>query len=177
MKLGELLLKQALWYAQSNRYDLAYLTTYEEQVALMQLLEYYGFRNAGKNANGEFIYERDFSAFALKPQDNKSDFDLAREHYPRFVLRDNTPGFDIPIQEAYHDTLYPDLYRPRQLDLFGGSSRADRITRPGNTIRKVYPLPRPIETGTRGINLVFFTKVLRRTHLRRPSPLLGFWKV
>jgi len=62
VKLGELLLKQVLWYAQSNRYELAYLTTYEDQEALMELLEYYGFRNAGANANGEFIYERDFSA-------------------------------------------------------------------------------------------------------------------
>lgn len=156
VKLGELLLKQVLWYAQSNRYDLAYLTTYEEQAALMQLLEYYGFRNAGKNANGEFIYERDFSASALKPQDNKSDFDLAREHYPRFVLRDNTPGFGIPIQEAYHDTLYPDLYRPRQLDLFGGSSRADRITRPGNTIRKVYLCRAQSKLGPAGSILFFY---------------------
>ena len=38
VKLGELLLKQVLWYAQVNKYDLAYLTTFEDQVALMQLL-------------------------------------------------------------------------------------------------------------------------------------------
>lgn len=156
VKLGELLLKQVLWYAQSNRYDLAYLTTYEEQAALIQLLEYYGFRNAGKNSNGEFIYERDFSDSALKPQRNKSDFDLAREHYPRFVLHHDTPGFGIPIKEAYHDTLYPDLYRPRQLDLFGGSSRASGITRPGNTIRKVYLCRAQSKLGPAGSILFFY---------------------
>ncbi len=34
MKLGELLLKQVLWSAQSNGNDLAYLTTHEDQVSL-----------------------------------------------------------------------------------------------------------------------------------------------
>lgn len=157
VKLGELLLKQVLWYAQSNRYNLAYLTTYEDQDALMQLLEYYGFRNAGQNTNGEFIYERDFSAAALAPQAGKSDFDLAREHYPRFILRDYTRGFGIPIKEAYHDTLYPDLYHPRQPDLFGGASRADKITRPGNTIRKVYLCRAQSRLGPAG-SLLFFYK-------------------
>lgn len=157
VKLGELLLKQVLWYAQRNGYDLAYLTTYEDQVALMELLEYYGFRNAGENANGEYIYERDFSAIALLPRDDKTDFEQARENYPRFVLDDDTLGFGIPIQEGYHDTLYPDLYRPIQADLFGGASRAETITRPGNTIRKVYLCRAQSRLGPAG-SLLFFYK-------------------
>ncbi len=157
VKLGELLLKQVLWYAQRNGYGLAYLTTYKDQVALMELLEFYGFRNAGENANGEFIYERDFSAEALVSQDDKSDFEQARQHYPRFVLGDDTQGFGIPIQEGYHDTLYPDLYRPIQADLFGGASRAEVITRPGNTIRKVYLCRAQSQLGPAG-SLLFFYK-------------------
>ena len=43
VKLGELLLKQVFWFAQSNKYDLVYLSTYSEQEALTDLLEYYGF--------------------------------------------------------------------------------------------------------------------------------------
>lgn len=157
VKLGELLLKQVLWFAQRNGYDLAYLTTYEDQVALMELLEYYGFRNAGENAKGEYIYERDFSATALLPRDDKTDFEQARENYPRFVLKDDTLGFGIPIQEGYHDTLYPDLYRPIQADLFGGASRAETITRPGNTIRKVYLCRAQSRLGPAG-SLLFFYK-------------------
>lgn len=157
VKLGELLLKQVLWYAQSNKYDLAYLTTYAEQVALMQLLEYYGFRNAGRNPNGEYIYERKFSTLALTPQNDRSKFDLARENYPRFILGNDTLGFGIPIREAYHDTLYPDLHRPNQLDLFGSVSRAQRITRPGNTIRKVYLCRAQSKLGPAG-SLLFFYK-------------------
>lgn len=123
----------------------------------MELLEFYGFRNAGENANGEFIYERDFSAEALVSQDDKSDFEQARQHYPRFVLDDDTQGFGIPIQEGYHDTLYPDLYRPIQADLFGGASRAEVITRPGNTIRKVYLCRAQSQLGPAG-SLLFFYK-------------------
>ena len=123
----------------------------------MELLEYYGFRNAGKNANGEYIYERDFSAEALSSLDEKTDFEQARKNYPRFVFDDDTLGFGIPIQEGYHDTLYPDLYCPIQGDLFGGASQAERITRPGNTIRKVYLCRAQSKLGPAG-SLLFFYK-------------------
>lgn len=138
VKLGELLLKQVLWFAQTNGYDLAYLTTYEDQAALMSLLEYYGFENTGENANGEFIFERSFSSTAVVREEGRAGFELARTNYPRFLLDDGVRGFGIPIKEGYHDTLYPDLWNPRQADLFTGASHADRPARPGNTIRKVY---------------------------------------
>ncbi|MBD9528928.1 hypothetical protein IB235_19100 [Paracoccus sp. PAR01] len=73
------------------------------------------------------------------------------------MLSDDTLGFGIPIQEDYHDTLYPDLYRPIQPDLFGGASRADAITRPGNTIRKVYLCRAKSKLGPAG-SLLFFYK-------------------
>ena len=42
-KFGELLLKQALWFAQHNNYDLVYLTVYPKHALLISLLKYYGF--------------------------------------------------------------------------------------------------------------------------------------
>ncbi|WP_458789668.1 GNAT family N-acetyltransferase [Yoonia sp. MH D7] len=161
VKLGELLLKQVLWYAQTNGYDLTYLTTYEDQVSLMDLLEYYGFQSAGENANGEYIYERRFSTEALVPAEDKTPFDLARENYPRFVLDAETLGFGIPIKETYHDTLYPDLWQPRQRDLFAGTSRAETITRPGNTIRKVYLCRAKSKLGPPGSILFFYKGVAK----------------
>ncbi|MCM2505501.1 GNAT family N-acetyltransferase [Aureimonas altamirensis] len=157
VKLGELLLRQVIWYAQRNNYDLAYLTTYADQVALRELLEYYGFQSPTKNLNGEHIYERKFSKKALVRSTGKSRFDEARENYPRFVLDSETKGFGIPIMEAYHDTLYPDLWNPRQSDLFSGASRAETIARPGNTIRKVYLCRAKSNLGPPG-SLLFFYK-------------------
>lgn len=138
VKLGELLLKQILWYAQANNYDLAYLTTYEDQVALMSLLEFYGFQSTGRNKRGEFIYEREFSLEKLVRVPDIPAFDLARKNYPRFPLDEQICGFGIPIKESYHDALFPDLWLPRQPDMFAGASGAGRPARPGNTIRKVY---------------------------------------
>lgn len=157
VKLGELLLKQVLWYAQRNRYDLAYLTTYEDQAALMNLLEFYGFIRAGTKDNGEFIYERAFSTAKLLDDPSVTAFDAARMNYPRFLVSEKVRGFGIPIQEDYHDTLYPDLWKPKQPDFFVGASRADRPTRPGNTIRKVYLCRAPSKLGEAG-SLLFFYK-------------------
>ena len=67
VKLGELLLKKVFWFAQANHYDLVYITTYKTQAALIDLLEYYGFKNTATKADGELIYEKTFTRNALVP--------------------------------------------------------------------------------------------------------------
>lgn len=156
VKLGELLLKQALWFAQSNSYDLAYLTVYVEQTALINLLEYYGFICAGSKPDGELVYERRFSNEKLVAEPGVDVFQTARKNYPRFVCDETVRGFGVPIQEAYHDTLYPDLWSPDQADLFMDASRAATPTRPGNTIRKVYLCRAASKLGPPGSILFFY---------------------
>ena len=163
VKLGELLLKQVLWYAQTNGYDLAYLTTYKDQVSLMDLLEYYGFENVGTNSNGEFIYQRSFSPKALNRTTSVSPFELARKNYPRFLLDDKTQGFGILIREGYHDTLYPDLRDP---DLPSDPER------PGNTIRKVYLSRAPSKLGPPG-SILFFYKLKSKKPPSQAMTALG----
>lgn len=136
VKLGELLLKQVLWYAQSNNHDVVYLTTYPEQQTLMALLEYYGFRHTCDNANGERIYEKAINRERLQPSPGASLFDLARENYPRFATGDGVDAYAIPIQEEFHEILFPELANGNQLSLFGDIG----FLRPGNTIRKILPL-------------------------------------
>jgi GNAT superfamily N-acetyltransferase/predicted nucleic acid-binding protein len=165
VKLGELLLKQVLWFAQSNSYDLAYLTAYVEQAALINLLEYYGFVCAGAKKDGELIYERSFSSEKLSKPDNVSVFDAGRRNYPRFYIDESVKGFGIPIKEGYHDTLYPDLWSPCQPDLFGNASNAETPTRPGNTIRKVYLCRAQSRLGPPGSILFFY----KGASLEKPS--------
>ena len=157
IKLGELLLKQVLWYAQINAYDLVYLTTFENQASLRDLIEFYGFKHQGNTVGGELIYERSFSRGPILRSEKSSDFDLARKNYPRFLLDPKTRGFGVPIKEDYHDSLYPDLKDLRQSDLFSGAMRLPVTTRPGNTIRKVYLCRAQSKLGPPG-SLLFFYK-------------------
>jgi GNAT superfamily N-acetyltransferase len=57
-KFGELLLKQALWFAQHNNYDLVYLTVYPKHTLLIRLLSYYGFVETMRTPIGELVMEK-----------------------------------------------------------------------------------------------------------------------
>jgi len=158
VKLGELLLKKAFWFAQANNYDVVYLTTYDNQAALIDLLEYYGFKNTGKKPDGELIYEKVMSRGQLSPIPGITQFEADRLHYPRFITRFGTRGFCVPIKEGYHDTLYPDLkQKPKQADLFDAFGIAGGPKTPGNTIRKVYLCRAQSNLGPPG-SLLFFYK-------------------
>ena len=156
VKLGELLLKKVFWFAQANNYDLAYVTTYKTQAALIDLLEYYGFKNTATKADGELIYEKTFDRATLAPTADISNFELDRLNYPRFVTRPGIRAFGVPIKEGYHDTLYPDLRNPAQQDLFEAVGIGGGPKRPGNTIRKVYLCRAQSNLGPPGSLLVFY---------------------
>jgi ribosomal protein S18 acetylase RimI-like enzyme/predicted nucleic acid-binding protein len=152
VKLGELLLKQVLWYAQSNNHDVVYLTTFEEQQTLIALLAYYGFRYTHDNSNGERVYEKSINRARLLPVPDTSLFDLARANYPRFATGLGVSSYVIPIQEEYHEILFPELVNRSQLSLFGGEG----FHRPGNTIRKVYLCRAPAKLNQPGALLFFY---------------------
>jgi hypothetical protein len=140
-KLGELLLKQILWFAQKNAFDMVYLTTFETQAELIEVLKYYGFELTGTNGLHEQIYEKALSRDLLVAGDDDNLFDLARTNYPRFTARSPATAFCVPIQSDFHDILFPELAIKAQGDLFAEPSLrqgGQEIRRPGNTIRKVY---------------------------------------
>jgi ribosomal protein S18 acetylase RimI-like enzyme len=141
-KLGELLLKQVLWFSQQNGYDLTYLTTSPDQEVLIQVLEYFGFQQTLTLPNGEYVYEKPLSRQRLLPDEADDLFAACRTSYPRFVARPPANVFCVPIRNEYHQKLFPELAIPSPLPLFGDEpdfivpTRGSRI--PGNTIRKVY---------------------------------------
>ncbi|MGR3440067.1 MAG: GNAT family N-acetyltransferase [Paracoccus sp. (in: a-proteobacteria)] len=157
IKLGELLLKKVLWFAQKNNYDLAYLTAYPDQDALIALLEFYGFEKTGtKGSDGELVLERSFSNAQLTRVVGTSVYETDRRSYPRFVADADVRGFIIPIKENYHDVLYPDLRDARQPDMFRDAPHGAGPRRPGNTIRKVYLCRAPSNLGSPGSVLFFY---------------------
>jgi predicted GNAT family N-acyltransferase len=155
-KLGELLLKQILWFAQRNAFDLVYLTTFDDQTVLIDVLQYYGFAMTGTNDRGEGIYEKALSREQLAPATNDDLFNLARLNYPRFTARSPARAFCIPIRSEFHDVLFPELATKVQFDLFAEGNRGDQASRrPGNTIRKVY-LCRAMTQQLRAGSIVLF---------------------
>ena len=156
IKLGELLLKQAFWFAKSNRYDLVYLTTFPGQGTLIELLEYYGFKSTYKNNNGELVYEKPLCHEALSPLPGQSLFDAARLNYPRFCSGPDVEAYGVPIREAFHEALFPELADRKQPDLFGYRGLGSGPRTPGNTIRKVYLCRAPAHIGQPGALLFFY---------------------
>lgn len=156
-KLGELLLKQALWFAQSNDYDLVYVTTKAEQEALIDLLDYYGFIKTMTLEGEEFVYEKRLSRLRLEVSDDEDLYVAARNNYPRFYAGPRVKGYVVPIREAYHDTLFPELSDDPPGDLLSLSGSGGGPRRPGNTIRKVYLCRAPANLLTPG-SLLFFYK-------------------
>lgn len=159
LKLGELLLKQVFWFAQGNGYDLVYITTFSRQVALIDLLEYYGFQLTQEREDGELVYEKSFSKTKAQAEENDSFFDVARMNYPRFCTSKEVEAYGIPIKEAYHDELFPELNNNPQRSLFEAVGLGRGARRPGNTIRKVYLCRAPAKLEQPGALLFFYKGV------------------
>ena len=155
-KLGELLLRQVLWFAASNAYDLAYVTTFPEQQALIDLLEEFGFVRTHEKRDGEFIYEKTFSRVPPNPKPDEDLYDVARTNYPAVPLPSRQAAYAVPIRELWHDILFPDLDRGRQGLLFHLDGQGSGPRRPGNTIRKVYICRAGKNDIERGALLAFY---------------------
>jgi hypothetical protein len=141
-KFGELLLKQVLWHAQHNSYDLAYITAFPKHAFLIDLLKYYGFQETMKLGNGEVLLEKPLLKGQL-PALSQPAFEFDRLNYPRFHDGPTVRKFCVPIQADYHRRLFPEIAFGRELPLFPTATFGPLLSRggsrtPGNTIRKVY---------------------------------------
>jgi predicted acetyltransferase len=159
-KFGELLLKQILWFAQRNAYDLAYLTTFPSQTFLIQVLEFYGFEQTLRRENGELFYEKPISRERLCVTGRDEIFELDRRNYPRFVCGPPSKAFCVPIQGKWHQRLFPELAKQTALPLFPDVSSfampSGQHRMPGNTIRKVYLCRAQTEALSPGDLLLFY---------------------
>ncbi len=140
-RFGEQLLKQALWYAASNNFDVVYVTAFEDQIVLINLLNYFGFRVTYRNKRGEFVIEKAIPRSVHKPR-GMLPLEATIINYPKFYYGDDNSKFVVPIQGDYFERLFPEKDGKRQGELFGpgelGATGLNQKKIPGNTIRKVY---------------------------------------
>lgn len=138
-KIGELLLKKAIWYAQGNNYDAIYLTTFPAQTMLIDLMTRYGFEIDGTLKNGEIRLVKLMQRGPLIVK-GRRDVAEVRRDYPRFSIESPVELFVIPIRWRYFRQLFPEAATIESLPLFpeAGSLAAVEAGTAGNTIRKVY---------------------------------------
>ncbi len=96
-RLGEGAIGLALWNWQKSNQQEIYLTVFEKQDVLIDLIEKFGFKMMGYNENGECVY--------LKSRKNL-DYSDPYKSFP-FINPDfETAGYLI-VNDIYHDTLFP----------------------------------------------------------------------
>ncbi len=126
-RYGELLLKAALDYAFKNNYSWCFITLFEKQSHLSELLEDFGFsRLEHRTPLDELILAK-----PLKVQggENLPALDFHVRYGPRH-FRTDVPWHLVPIQPRFSDVLFPET--TSQSSLFPGMHAF------GNAVRKAY---------------------------------------
>lgn len=154
LKLGELLIKKAFDYADSNKLDFTYLTVDEtKHNHLIQLISDFGFYPFGVDEkNRDSVYVKDFinnknimrfnsELMSLKP------LEFAIKYYPAVKIS-NVNVYLIPVAPQFHNRLFPDIVI--QHPLF--PSYEDSV---GNAIKQAYICNSPIKSINQG-DIVFF---------------------
>lgn len=156
-KIGELLLKKALWHAQLNNFDAVYLTTFPAQTMLIDLMVKYGFDQINELDNGEILLKKTVSRVAVCYGDNLDAYQI-RKNYPRFGLGEPVEIYSVPIQWKYFKSMFPEAAAIPSLPLFPekGSLAVSEKTSAGNTIRKVYLTKSRIQSLATGDVLFFY---------------------
>jgi ribosomal protein S18 acetylase RimI-like enzyme len=165
-KMGEQLLKQVLWHAQRNKYDLVYVTAYAKQSGLIGLFEEYGFLQTNKIENDELVFEKPIGFGSVTVTEGESVLDADRRTYPRFVDGAQVRKFVVPIHPHYHSKLFPEAANQ------SGSSTVAATGKPGNSIRKVYLCRAPSDQLRAG-DLIFFYMTKSRSHGSQSLTSLG----
>ncbi len=105
-RLGEGALSTALWRWQESIVNEIYLTVFPRHTTLIELVSKFGFNLIGENERNELVFLKD-----KRSLDTTSPFKAFPYLSPNFIKS----GY-IPINEDYHDTLFPysELYNTNQ---------------------------------------------------------------
>jgi ribosomal protein S18 acetylase RimI-like enzyme len=177
-KFGEQLLKQCLWFAQSNGYDVVYLTAFADKEDLLHLLHAYGFSTTGRRDNGELVVEKVLRKGVLQADSQTDLLDLDRTAYPRFYDGERATKYCVPIRGAYHERLFPEISFRAPLPLFAGMARERTASpkqdhAPGNTIRKVYLCRAQVKNLQPGDLLLFYLSKDKRLEWSQSLTTVG----
>lgn len=148
---GELLLKTLFEEARKKNVDYVYLTAFEKQTLLIDLMESFGFRSVGKRDDSEELI---LLKSRRAPSDNSLSPLQAHINYGPPWINQGSPCFVVPIRPQWHELLFPDASVPTTQSLLPG---LEVIPRPyGNALRKAYICASTTKRVASGATLAFY---------------------
>lgn len=147
LRYGELLLGAVLEYALHNEYDCIYLTAFERQEALIDLLEDFGFeRTPDLTSLGEAQFIKRVNPVEGSDQYTALEFNI--KFGPSHVRVTGVPWYVVPIRPQWADTLFPST--AAQQNLLSGQFAH------GNALRKAYQCNSAVAAPPSGSVLAFY---------------------
>lgn len=152
IKLGELFLHKMFEYCINQRINFLYLTVYEKQHHLINLLEAFGFYRENF-VNNQGLTEIKMIKSLNKKQIKKNDNSII--NHPFYYDDKTVSKFAIPIQPAYYGNLFKDG-NLRPASLFDSSPDSVNEIQ-GNTIIKAYISNSKVKSLKKGDILFFYS--------------------
>lgn len=150
-KIGETFIKLIVQKALDLNVEEIYVTVFDKQSQLIDLLNEYGFKyycyKNTNRSNGEIIKENIYVKQA-KPID---------EYYP-FIRIDDRKVFLVPIKEKYHNLLFREYEKNVQLSIYD----LDGLNTSSNCLKKAYLCDSKIKQITPGSILLFYSSGKKR---------------
>ncbi len=118
-RIGEGAIGLTLWHWKKIANQQIYLTVFEKQYELINLLIRFGFKNIGKNLNGENVFIKD-----------KTDIDFSSPYKSFPFINSNFQNAGcIAIEDEYHDTMFAYSELAKTLQPKVDSSVANGLTK------------------------------------------------
>lgn len=157
IKLGELLLREAIRFACANKKETIYIEVRqdEDKEYLISWLGTFGFQRYGikpeKDSGGvkELIMFKEVTAVPEKKIGKKDIVEIDLEHFPYFIKPPYVQAFFVPIRPEYAQILFPELELQREIP------GLERLAPCGRAIRKAYVCKTPTKEIHKG-DLIFF---------------------
>ncbi len=149
-RYGELLLKAIFGYRESNDFDYAYLTAFEQHDGLIRLFTDFGFaRYVERSPKGEAILVKSFRPEAAD-REAMGPLDYHVTFGPPALAVTRGQTFIVPILPKFHRLLFPDA----ELQLGLPGIETDRPF--GNALRKAYLCHAKVKSIPQGATLLFY---------------------
>ena len=149
-KIGESYIKIIINEAIKKKVDEIYVTVFEKQEALINLFLEYGFFNYTTKKTQKFDATIEKELVLVKKMNDDT--------YPNFSF-ENRNVFIVPIQQQYHEMLFPESENVKQLS-FGDIQGINTYS---NTIKKAYICNSPTKQIKPGDILLFYASEYKRS--------------